>query len=82
MFKIFCKGRASIFPTYSDSMCRRTLQKRLYNPSLQVLADDILPALERLKRERGDYMEWQAANAKLDRLRRFCVAFQYVEAKR
>lgn len=27
-------------------------------------------------------MEWQAANAKLDRLRRFCIAFQYVEAKR
>eukprot|EP00884_Botryococcus_braunii_P016555 jgi/Botrbrau1/3583/Bobra.0078s0035.1 len=48
----------------------------------KVLAEDILPALERLKRERGEYMEWQAANAKLDRLRRFCVAFQYVEAKR
>ncbi len=44
--------------------------------------EEILPACERLRREKGQYMEWQAASASADRLRRFCVAFRYVEAQR
>ena len=48
----------------------------------QVMNEEILPACERLRREKGQYMEWQAENAKLDGLRRFCVAFRYVEAQR
>lgn len=44
--------------------------------------EEILPACERLRREKGQYMEWQAANANADRLRRFCVAYRYVEAQR
>ncbi|KAK9829006.1 hypothetical protein WJX72_003368 [[Myrmecia] bisecta] len=48
----------------------------------RVLAEDILPALEKLRREKGQYMEWQAASANLDRLRRFCIAWRYVEAER
>ena len=44
--------------------------------------EEILPACERLRREKGQYMEWQAENAKLDALRRFCVAYRYVEAQR
>lgn len=50
--------------------------------SKQVMNEEILPACERLRREKGQYMEWQAENAKLDSLRRFCVAFRYVEAQR
>ena len=44
--------------------------------------EDILPACERLRREKGQYMEWQAANANVDRLRRFCVGYKYMEAQR
>ena len=46
----------------------------------QLLEEDILPALEKLRKERGDYMRWTSANDKLERLRRFCVAFEYVRA--
>ena len=41
---------------------------------LQLLQEDILPALEKLRKERGQFMEWQAAEAKLSHLRRFCAA--------
>eukprot|EP00854_Cymbomonas_tetramitiformis_P009275 gene9275-10987_t len=67
----------------------------------KVLEEDILPALERLKKERGEYMEsrkfksaeslagyfalipqWQTANDQLDRLRRFCIAYEYIQAQK
>ena len=44
--------------------------------------EEILPACERLRREKGQYMEWQAESAKLDSLRRFCIAHRYVQAQR
>jgi chromosome segregation ATPase len=49
---------------------------------LQVLHEDILPALEKLRKEKGQYMEWQAADAKLGHLKRFCAAYRYQEAQR
>ncbi|KAL3142692.1 Structural maintenance of chromosomes protein 2-1 [Trebouxia sp. C0009 RCD-2024] len=48
----------------------------------KVLHDDILPALEKLRKEKGQYMEWQAADAKLGHLKRFCAAYRYQEAQR
>ena len=48
----------------------------------QVLHEDILPALEKLRKEKGQYMEWQAADAKLGHLKRFCAAYRYQEAQR
>ncbi|KAA6425080.1 MAG: structural maintenance of chromosomes 2 [Trebouxia sp. A1-2] len=48
----------------------------------KVLHEDILPALEKLRKEKGQYMEWQAADAKLGHLKRFCAAFRYQEAQR
>ena len=47
---------------------------------LQVLSEEILPQLERLRREKGEYMQFQAAESMLDRLRRFVQAYQYVSA--
>lgn len=41
-----------------------------------------MPALDKLRKEKVQYMEWQNATSNLDRLRRFCVAYKYVEAKR
>lgn len=47
----------------------------------QVLTEDILPALERLRREKGVYQQYQAAEATLDHLQRFVVAHRYVAAQ-
>lgn len=47
----------------------------------KVLSEDIMPALDKLRREKVQYMEWQNATASLDRLRRFCVAYKFVEAE-
>lgn len=49
--------------------------------AVQVLNEDILPALEKLRAERSQYMQWQAASAQQDRLKRFCVAYQYHQAE-
>lgn len=50
--------------------------------SLQVLTEDISPALDKLRGEKVQYMEWQNKEKSLDRLRRYCVAYRYVEAER
>ncbi|KAI4370067.1 hypothetical protein MLD38_018452 [Melastoma candidum] len=43
---------------------------------------EILPALEKLRKERMQYMQWANGNVELDRLRRFCIAYEYVEGER
>ncbi|KAI3896502.1 hypothetical protein MKX03_015010 [Papaver bracteatum] len=48
----------------------------------RLLNCEILPALEKLRKEKRQYMEWANSNAELDRLRRFCVAFDFVQAER
>ena len=48
----------------------------------KLLDQEILPALEKLRKERLQYMQWANGNAELDRLRRFCIAYEYVEAER
>ncbi|MBA0821159.1 hypothetical protein Goarm_018033 [Gossypium armourianum] len=48
----------------------------------KLLDEEILPALEKLRKERMQYVQWSNGNAELDRLKRFCVAYDYVEAKR
>eukprot|EP00976_Prorocentrum_cordatum_P112168 1195489-Prorocentrum_minimum.AAC.11 len=46
-----------------------------------VLEEEILPALEKLRKERGMYMQWVSANDQLERLRRFCIAYEYTRAE-
>ncbi|OMO98149.1 RecF/RecN/SMC [Corchorus olitorius] len=48
----------------------------------KLLDQEILPALEKLRKERTQYMQWANGNAELDRLKRFCVAYEYVQAER
>lgn len=50
--------------------------------ALQVLTEDISPALDKLRGEKVQYMEWNKMQQSLDRLRRYCVAYRYVEAER
>ena len=45
-----------------------------------VLNQDILPTLEKLRKERTQYMQWTSGNAQLERLKRFCIAYQYTSA--
>lgn len=48
----------------------------------KLLDQEILPALEKLRRERTQYMQWSNGNAELDRLKRFCIAYEYVQAEK
>jgi structural maintenance of chromosome 2 len=47
-----------------------------------LLSQDILPALEKLRKERAQYQQWTSGNAQVDRLERFCIAFEFSEADR
>lgn len=46
----------------------------------KLLDQEIVPALEKLRKERTQYMQWSNGNAELDRLKRFCIAYDYVQA--
>jgi len=61
----------------------RTLEKKQVKVDEinKVLSDDIMPALDKLRKEKAQFMEWQNASANLERLERFCVAYKYIEAK-
>ncbi|XP_058110794.1 structural maintenance of chromosomes protein 2-1-like isoform X2 [Magnolia sinica] len=48
----------------------------------KLLDQEILPALEKLRKERVHYMQWANGNTELDRLRRFCIAYEYVQAEK
>lgn len=48
----------------------------------KLLDHEILPALEKLRKERMQYMQWANGSAELDRLRRFCIAYEYVQAEK
>ena len=51
-------------------------------PPLQVLTEDILPALDKLRQEKSQYIKWQSATKSQEKLMRFCAAFRYVEASK
>ncbi|KAL6580577.1 Structural maintenance of chromosomes protein 2-2 [Orobanche minor] len=48
----------------------------------KLLDQEILPALEKLRKERTQYMQWANGNADLDRLKRYCIAYEYVQAEK
>ncbi|KAK9146390.1 hypothetical protein Sjap_006293 [Stephania japonica] len=47
----------------------------------KLLDQEILPALEKLRKEKMQYMKWANGNTDLDRLKRFCVAYEFVQAE-
>ena len=56
-------------------------KKQLKLDELQsVLDDEITPTLERLRTEKHSYLQWSKNNADVERLERFVVAAQYVQA--
>ncbi|KAL2540048.1 Structural maintenance of chromosomes protein 2-1 [Abeliophyllum distichum] len=48
----------------------------------KLLDQEILPALEKLRKERMQYMQWSNGNAELDRMKRYCIAYEYVQAEK
>ncbi|XP_021909367.1 structural maintenance of chromosomes protein 2-2 [Carica papaya] len=48
----------------------------------KLLDHEILPALEKLRKQRTQYMQWTNGNAELDRLKRFCIACEFVQAEK
>ncbi|KAG2527360.1 hypothetical protein JM16_003481 [Phytophthora kernoviae] len=46
-----------------------------------ILADEITPTLEKLRAEKTHYLKWAANNTEMERLQRFCVAYDYQKAQ-
>ena len=46
-----------------------------------ILAEDITPTLEKLRKEQTAYLQWAANNTECERLARFCVAHDFVKAE-
>ena len=49
---------------------------------MQILAEDITPTLEKLRKERSQYLKWSSNGEEIERLARFCIAYEYVEAQK
>ncbi|CAJ1440020.1 unnamed protein product [Effrenium voratum] len=47
----------------------------------RLLSEEITPTLEKLQKERSNYMLWVSNNNEIERLERFCVAYEYVGFK-
>lgn len=61
----------------------RTLEKKQnkVDEINRLLSEEITPTLEKLQRERANYMLWVSNNNEIERLQRFCVAYEYVQVK-
>lgn len=61
----------------------RTLEKKQnkVDEINRLLAEEITPTLEKLQRERANYMLWVSNSNEIERLQRFCVAFEYMQVK-
>jgi structural maintenance of chromosome 2 len=46
----------------------------------RVLQEEITPTLEKLRKDKAEYMEWSANNVEAERLARFCTAAEYQAA--
>ncbi len=46
----------------------------------EILQKEITPTLERLRGEKTSYLKWSANNTEIERLGRFCAAFEYSKA--
>ena len=72
-----------MYETKKDAALKTLEKKQSKVDEINTLLDqEILPALEKLRRERTQYMQWANGNADLDRLKRFCIAYEYVEAEK
>jgi len=47
----------------------------------KLLAEDITPTLKKLQKDRENYQLWVSNQNEIERLQKFCVAYEYVRAK-
>lgn len=61
----------------------RTLEKKQnkVDEINKLLAEEITPTLEKLQKERANYMRWVSNNNEMERLQRFVIAYEYVQLK-
>ncbi|KAL2540045.1 Structural maintenance of chromosomes protein 2-1 [Abeliophyllum distichum] len=72
-----------IYETKKEAALKTLEKKQSKVDEIDKLLDqEILPALEKLKKERMQYMQWSNGNAKLDRMKRYCIAYEYVQAEK
>ncbi|XP_030936006.1 structural maintenance of chromosomes protein 2-1-like [Quercus lobata] len=72
-----------MYETKKESALKTLEKKQSKVDEINKLLDqEILPALEKLRKERTQYMQWANGNAELDRLKRFCIAYEFVQAER
>ncbi|XP_061980307.1 structural maintenance of chromosomes protein 2-1-like isoform X1 [Populus nigra] len=70
-----------MYETKKESALKTLEKKQSKVDEINKLLDqEILPALEKLRKERMQYMQWANGNSELDRLKRFCIAYDYVQA--
>merc|ERR1712187_939477 len=46
-----------------------------------LISEEITPTLEKLQKERANYMLWMSNNNEIDQLQRFCIAYEYLQVK-
>mmetsp|Transcript_16265 Transcript_16265/g.44167 ORF Transcript_16265/g.44167 Transcript_16265/m.44167 type:complete len:1112 (-) Transcript_16265:405-3740(-) len=70
---------------YENKKCQalRTLEKKQnkVDEINRLLSEEITPTLEKLQRERSNYMLWVSNNNEIERLQRFCVAYEYMQVQ-
>jgi len=61
----------------------RTLEKKQMKVDEinRLLAEEITPTLEKLQKDRANYMLWMSNNNEVERLSRFCTAYEYVQVQ-
>ncbi|GER35073.1 structural maintenance of chromosomes protein [Striga asiatica] len=71
-----------MYETKKEAALKTLEKKQSKVDEIDKLLDlEILPALEKLRKEKMQYMQWANGNAELDRLKRFCIAYEYVQAE-
>lgn len=72
-----------MYETKKDAALKTLEKKQSKVDEINKLLDqEILPALDKLRRERTQYMQWANGITELDRLKRFCIAHEYVQAEK
>jgi len=72
---------AQMYEAKKDAAIKTIEKKQAKVEEIQrILAEDITPSLEKLRKERAQYMAWSAGNGERDRLERFCTAWNFAQA--
>jgi structural maintenance of chromosome 2 len=67
-----------MYETKKQAAQRKMEQKQVKVDEIErLLAEEITPKLEKLREQKQSYLKWAANNTELERLRRFCVAWDY-----